>query len=179
MKKFLFLILIMIMLSINVYAKMDLVYDGVNHVYEGPDVTLIINNKKFIPTEGLLPPLILDDRTLVPVREVFEMMGGVVDWDGTERSVTITADSKSVKLWIDKTTALVDGKEISLDVPAKIINDKTMVPVRFISENCGFIVGWDGETKTVTVDSPEIVIVWLTADTRVREAFVPDCVEVE
>ncbi|MBR4111116.1 MAG: N-acetylmuramoyl-L-alanine amidase [Clostridia bacterium] len=131
---------------------MEIFYDGALREYTGPQVTLLLNDIKFEVSEGLMPPIILENRTLVPVREVFETLGGKVEWHESERAVEVELQEKKVKLWIDKYTALVDEKEIELDVPAKIVSSKTMVPARFISEKCGLSVGWDNETKTVSIN---------------------------
>ncbi|MBO5179176.1 MAG: N-acetylmuramoyl-L-alanine amidase [Clostridia bacterium] len=150
---YLFLVmLILIMFPMCSFASMEIFYDGALREYTGPEVTLLLNDIKFEVSKGLMPPIILENRTLVPVREVFETLGGKVEWYESEKAVEIELESKKVKLWIDKYTALVDGKEIELDVPAKIVSSKTMVPARFISEKCGLIVGWDDETKTVSIN---------------------------
>lgn len=150
---YLFLVmLILIMFPMCSVEAIEISYDGVSREYTGPEVTLLLNDIKFEPTEGLMPPIIIDDRTLVPVREVFEILGGKVNWYEDDKAVEIELESKNVKLWIDKYIAIVDEKEIELDVPAKIINSKTMVPVRFISEKCGLNVGWDDATKTVSIN---------------------------
>lgn len=135
--------------------NMNLEYDGKIHAYNGPDVTLFLNGEIFTPSEGQMPPIIIDDRTLVPVREVFEKLGGMVEWNDSERSVKITFEEKSIKLWLNNTTAIVDDEEKTLDVPAKLINEKTMVPARFISENAGLIVDWDDATKTVLISKDD------------------------
>jgi len=146
------LIFNLILISVSFGANLtSITYDGESHPYNVKEVTLLLNNDKFEPKEGQMPPIILNDRTLVPVREVFEYLGGKVDWSGTERKVTITFGDKVISLWIDKTEAEVNGQKITLDVPAKIVNDKTMVPVRFISERGGLLVDWDQSTYTVSV----------------------------
>ena len=154
-KKFIFCILILqIFLLFNIcYAGSitKLEYDGATHDYNVRDITLMLNNRKFEAKEGQMPPIILNNRTLVPVREVFETLGGKVDWINAERRVDVTFDNKVISLWIDKTTAKVDDKEITLDVPAKIVNNKTMVPVRFVSEQGNLLVNWDQPTYTVDV----------------------------
>ena len=144
--------LILIMFPMCSFASMEIFYDGALREYTGPQVTLLLNDIKFEVSEGLMPPIILENRTLVPVREVFETLGGKVEWHESERAVEVELQEKKVKLWIDKYTALVDEKEIELDVPAKIVSSKTMVPARFISEKCGLSVGWDNETKTVSIN---------------------------
>lgn len=96
-------------------------------------------------------PVIVDGRTLVPVRFISEAIGASVDWDAATSTAIIALDGKTIKLPIGAAAADIDGNAVALDVPAQIINDRTMVPIRFISENFGANVGWDGDTRTVTV----------------------------
>ncbi|MDO4552575.1 MAG: N-acetylmuramoyl-L-alanine amidase family protein [Bacillota bacterium] len=102
-----------------------------------------------------MPPVILEGRTLIPARALFEGMGGEVLWDGEARMVTILWGSYRIQLTIDSTTAFVNGAQETLDVPATIINDRTLIPVRFVAEAIGCTVDWDPETRTVMVTSPE------------------------
>jgi len=97
-------------------------------------------------------PVIVDGRTMVPVRFISEAIGAKVDWDADTKTAVIVLDGKTIKLPIDSKTADIDGASVELDVPAQIINDRTMVPIRFISENFGATVNWDGDTRTVTVE---------------------------
>lgn len=99
------------------------------------------------------PPVIEDGRTLVPMRFIFEQMGAEVNWNGETRSVTATKDGMTVTLAIDDANAAVNGSAATLDVPARLINDKTMIPLRFLSENLGYTVDWDGETRTAIIRS--------------------------
>lgn len=154
MKKMFFIAVVMLLtiLPICSYAGMQLYYDGAMHEYTGPEITLFINTMKFEVTEGLMPPVIINNRTLVPLREVFEENGATVVWYDDERAVELELGNGKIKLWIDQYVAEVNGEKVEIDVPAKIINSKTMVPVRFITEKCGYNVEWDDTTKTVTID---------------------------
>ncbi|MBE7047066.1 MAG: copper amine oxidase N-terminal domain-containing protein [Ruminococcaceae bacterium] len=98
-------------------------------------------------------PVIVDGRTLVPMRAIFEALGAEVGWIDHSKTVTGTRNNKTVKLNIDENIAYINGQETILDVPASIINSRTMVPVRFISEMLGEKVEWDDATKTVMIDS--------------------------
>ena len=157
MLKRLISIFIFILLFSYTYAASltSIRYDGAEHLYDVKEITLMLNDDKFEPSANQMPPIILENRTLVPVREVFEYLGGKVDWDGNDRRVDVSFDETKISLWIDKKTAKVNGDDIELDVPAKIVNDKTMVPARFISERAGLVVGWDGETYTVSIKFPK------------------------
>ncbi len=96
-------------------------------------------------------PIIKNGRTLLPIRTLIESVGGTIEWDATEKKVSIYLDGHSIILWIGKTTALVDGSKATLDVAPEIINGRTYLPLRFISENLGATVNWDADTKTITI----------------------------
>ncbi len=132
-------------------------YNGEVQEYTGPNVSLVLNDTLFTPSEGQMPCIIVEDRTLVPVREVVESLGGTVNWDEETKTVSIEINNNIVELVIDSKFAKVNGSEEELDVTAKIINNKTMVPVRFIAEKCGFTVNWDDSTKTVSIKNDEII----------------------
>lgn len=97
------------------------------------------------------PPTIVDGRTLVPVRAIFEAIGATVEWDNNTRTATGYRDGVVVSIQIGSTTAYVNGEARMLDVPAQIINDRTMVPARFISEAMGCEVSWYQDTQTVGI----------------------------
>ena len=97
------------------------------------------------------PPMVVDGRTLVPVRAIFEAIGATVTWDDSTRTATGIRGDVVVSIQIDNTTAYVNGQPRILDVPAQIINGRTMVPARFISESMGCDVTWDQPTQTVGV----------------------------
>jgi len=99
-----------------------------------------------------VPPFIYNDRTLLPLRKTFEIFGLDVNWNGDERSVsTVTKEGKKIWLQIDNNQVKVDDEIITLDVPAKIFNNRTFVPVRFITETVGYDVSWDGATRSVRI----------------------------
>ena len=96
-------------------------------------------------------PIIKDGRTLLPIRTLIESLGGEVQWNEKEQKVTIELNGHSVVFWIGKTTAFVDGYKTTLDVAPEIINGRTYLPFRFISENVGASVNWDETTKTIII----------------------------
>ena len=103
-----------------------------------------------------VPPQIVDGRTLVPFRLLSEALGCDVDWHEETRRVTglDPVTGREVVLVIGDTTARVDGEPRTLDVPAMIVDGRTLIPLRFFSEALGAEVGWHQETRTVTVTSP-------------------------
>ncbi|MGB9694054.1 MAG: stalk domain-containing protein, partial [Fervidobacterium sp.] len=101
-------------------------------------------------------PVIKNGRTLLPVRAIIESLGGYVSWDGNERKVFINLGTIKIELWIGKNVARVNGTDKLIDpenpeVVPLIINDRTMLPIRFIAENLGATVDWDAEKKIVKI----------------------------
>jgi N-acetylmuramoyl-L-alanine amidase len=101
-------------------------------------------------------PVIIKERTLIPARAVFESMGADVEWDEATRLVDITLGSSTVKLTIDSKAATVNGSQTNMDVPAMIINDRTMIPLRFVSESLACGISWDDASRTAFITSPQI-----------------------
>ena len=91
------------------------------------------------------PPVIKNNRTLLPIRAVVEALGGTVGWDATEKKVTISLSSTTIELWIGKSIAKVNGINTPIDatnpkVVPEIINGRTLLPLRFVAENLGCTV---------------------------------------
>jgi len=102
------------------------------------------------------PPVIKNGRTLVPIRAIIEALGGTVDWDATTKKATVTLGKKTIALWIGKSAATVNGVSTLIDstnakVVPEIINSRTMLPLRFVTENLGCSVVWAATTKTITI----------------------------
>ena len=102
---------------------------------------------------GAQGPAIVDDRTLVPVRGVFEHLGFEVDWDAGTRQATLTSHAYTVVLTIDSANFTTNGASHALDVPAQIIGGSTMVPLRAVLESVGYYLSWDAGTRTVLISS--------------------------
>lgn len=104
-------------------------------------------------------PVIDSDYTLVPIRAVIESFGGWVNWDEETRTVYITGRESTAIVTIDSTDAVVRGrdedKNVTLAVAPKIINGRTMVPLRFVSESIGLEVDWDGAEQVITITEPK------------------------
>ncbi|MCL6639000.1 MAG: copper amine oxidase N-terminal domain-containing protein [Firmicutes bacterium] len=111
-------------------------------------VSVLLNGKK-IPFD--VPPLVENGRTLVPIRKIAEALGAQVDWD-PGGYVRINKDDQYILLQVDRNVALVNYEHKYLDVPPKVINGRTLVPLRFVAEAFGLNVGWDGGTQTVRID---------------------------
>ncbi len=134
-------------------VNMNLYYDGKMHHYQSAEVNIEINGETMKIED--MPPVILEDRTLVPARAVFETMGAEVAWNADTKEVYIKKQSDVVILKIDDEIGIKNGIAFSMDVPAKIVNDRTMIPVRAVSEAFGWEVGWDNKTRLVSITEAE------------------------
>ncbi len=147
----LFLIIVLSILyfaSVSFAQPVSFSYDGI--LYQQDKFSLKINSDVMFSDMTIL---IVDNRTLVPARDVFEKLGAEVIWDGVNRIVHINADKVEITLKINDTKAIVNGKERHMDVPARIVNDKTMIPLRFVGEQMNMIVGWHSDEKLITLTS--------------------------
>ena len=133
------------------FAAVEVPSSG-NIILQINNPTMYINGRpSSIDAQGTVP-VIRNDRTLLPVRAVFEAMGGTVGWDGQNRIVTLTRDGETLYLQIGTGYAM-DGalNKYYLDSAPVIINDRTMLPIRFIVEYFDGTVEWDGSTRTVLI----------------------------
>ena len=96
-------------------------------------------------------PVIIDGRTLVPIRAIIEAFDGEVEWDHSSQTVILTMESDVIKLTIDSYTAYYNETPYALDTAPCIINNRTMLPIRFIAEKFNLGVAWNNSTRTVTL----------------------------
>ena len=118
------------------------------------EISILVNGEKI---ETQTPAVIVDGRTMVPLRGVSEALGCDVSWDGETRGIILTDGDSLYFTWINRDHAFKTSLEAHedttiMDVPPVIMNDYTMVPLRAISEMFGATVNWDGATSTVAVD---------------------------
>ena len=102
------------------------------------------------------PPIIQNGRTLVPIRAIVESLGGTVAWNEVEKKVTVSLEGMNIELWLGKNTAKANGVNVRIDpanskVVPEIINGRTMLPLRFISEGFGCFVSWTEATRTISI----------------------------
>ncbi|MBR0366515.1 MAG: copper amine oxidase N-terminal domain-containing protein [Clostridia bacterium] len=115
------------------------------------EITVLVNEKAVEFADQT--PFIEEGRTLVPMRAIFEALGATVEWDGETQTV-ISYDpvsEVSIVMQIGSNKMFVNDKSVELDVAAKIVNDRTVVPVRAIAEGMNSKVEWDGAARTVIV----------------------------
>ncbi len=113
------------------------------------DVIKVMVNGKLLEFDQ--EPIIKNDRTLVPLRTVFEALDAKVIWHDATNVVTVEKDDTTIKFAIGESVLYKNDTKIQLDVPAIIVNERTLVPVRAISEALNCTVDWDGENNTVII----------------------------
>ncbi|WP_168198348.1 copper amine oxidase N-terminal domain-containing protein [Crassaminicella thermophila] len=125
---------------------------------------IIVQNPKIkvIPVENIIkrrgyfkfdtPPVIKQGRTLIPVRAITEGLGANVTWNGEERKVIVSKGDVEIVFQLEDGKVFVNGEETAIDVPAQIMNNRTIVPLRFIAENLGLKVDYDSDTGMIEID---------------------------
>lgn len=104
-----------------------------------------------------VPPQLINDRTMVPMRAIFENLGANVEWIGTHELIVATKGVNIITMKIGSNVMVIqdvvanEQQVIELDVPPQVINDRTLVPVRAIAEGLSATVEWVGETQTVVI----------------------------
>ena len=123
-----------------------------------PDASTVqkVQNKVNVKINGKIinfdqDPVIHEGRTLVPLRAIFEELGAEVDWNGETQTVTAYKDGITVSMRIGTTNMAVNNSVIVLDVAAMLINGRTLVPARAVSEAFKCKVDWDAQTRTVII----------------------------
>lgn len=140
---------------------------GICTVFASDEVVpKIIVNDRMIGFHDQSPVISETERVLVPLRGVFEAMGAEVRWEESTRSVYVQSKDNihRMRLYIDNpvmtkytltSVTTVESEQITLDTVPTIMNDRTMIPLRVVSENMNDDVSWDDATKTVTIKTKE------------------------
>ncbi len=141
-------------------------------------LVLQINNRiMFINDSEIeidVPPQIFEGRTLLPIRWVAEPLGATVLWDGIEKKVTVQLKDVVIELWIGRNLARVNGNYKFIDpdnpkVVPLIIEGRTMLPIRFVAENLGCEVDWNGQCQIIT-----IIYQFFTNDFSISKTITPE-----
>jgi len=136
-------------------VQMVLHYNGQTVLYDEYVMELFVNGEALLDLP--LEPIGIDNRAYVPVREVFESLGAVVDWNGPLGQVYVGYGDTLIMLQVGSREMKVDDRVVMIEVPPLIVNDKMMVPVRFAAEALDFTVTtpWDDEQRHIYVNTPE------------------------
>ena len=112
------------------------------------NISLTVNGKS---VETQVPPTIIDGRTMVPVRAIFEAVGANIDFNAETKTITAKKGDTTVNMTVGAKIATVNSKEVQLDAPVVIVNGRTLAPARFVAETFGYTVQWDSENKIVKI----------------------------
>ncbi|MFB9276158.1 stalk domain-containing protein [Cohnella cellulosilytica] len=125
--------------------------EGATAIAAAKTVTVYYNNQEIAMQGG--SPVIQNGTTLVPFRPLLETLGFKVGW--TKQNglsiVTGTKEGLEIRLTIDSRSAAVNGRSVTLDVPAQIVSGQTLVPLRFVSEYSGYEVSYSGQGKSAVI----------------------------
>ena len=108
-----------------------------------------------VPLRMDVEPAVVNGRTLVPMRSIFEALGAEIEWNNYTKGITAQKDDKTIVLYLNETTAYIDGASYKMDTPAVAINGRTMVPARFVAESLDCQVYWDSYEKLVSIFTDE------------------------
>ncbi len=113
------------------------------------NISLTVNGEK---VETQVPPTIIDGRTMVPVRDIFEACGAKVNWDANTKTITGEKGNTTVVMQIDSNMLFINEDVTEMDATPVIIDGRTLAPARYVAESFGGIVDWDAENKVVMID---------------------------
>lgn len=120
------------------------------NVYAEKDISVYIDNKKI---EFDVKPQIIDGRTMVPMRKIFEELDAIVQWFGKTQEIFATKGTINISMTINDSIMYKNGNGIILDVPPCIVDGRTLVPIRAVSSSLGAKVEWDGSKRAVYITS--------------------------
>lgn len=136
-------------LTVKAYCDTNDVIEKTVPFTVGENISVVINGNTLQNLDQ--PPVIVNGRTLVPVRAILENIGASVSWDEATKTVTAEKGDVTLKLNIGSKTIYKNGIPYEIDVSPKIIHGRTCLPVRAVSEHFGLNISWDNNTRTVII----------------------------
>ncbi len=128
-----------------------LVLTAAGSAFAAPSVLI---NEEPLATDQ--PPVIVEGRTLVPMRAIFEALDCQVDWIADSQTIVATHALDSMTLTVGSDVLYLGTEEVSLDVPAQLIEGRTMVPLRAVAQALDADVAWDADSQTVSIHTPAV-----------------------
>jgi phosphate transport system substrate-binding protein len=135
-------------LAIVILAALVAWLPGLASYAQAPYISVRVDGKELAMDSR---PILDKGRVLVPMRAVFEALGAKVEWDEATQTVTGQKGTTSVILKVGQKQARVSGRTVDLDVPASLVSNRVMVPLRFVAEALGALVAWDAASKQVII----------------------------
>lgn len=137
-------------------VQMDLFYNGKHHAYAAKEVKIEIDGKAMVPKD--MPAVIIDGRTMLPMRQIAQELGCEVNWNEAAKQIYVMRGSDIIVFTVDSKTGYENGKEFTMDVPATIVNDRTMLPVRALADALHLNIKWDDPNRIVSIQSGDTVV---------------------
>ncbi len=131
-------------------AMMILLHVLIIPVYAQDDIKVVLNGNSI---KFDVQPQIIDNRTMVPMRAIFEALDAEVSWNQANQSIVATKENMTIEMTIGRKAIYSNGVKNDMDVAPVIINSRTLVPVRAIAESFDCEVRWDSNTKTVYINT--------------------------
>ena len=150
-KKFIGIIIVIILITLNINCFYSAPQNFQIYLWIGDPIMQVNGiNMEIDPGRGTAP-VIIDDRTLMPVRAIIEALGGDISWNGEKKEVSISVNGKEITLIIGNKEIQVGDAIVISDVAPIILNSRTFLPLRLIAENINCLVAWEGKTRMVTI----------------------------
>ncbi len=155
-----FSIMAWILIALMMFSSLTSVIAETSEGNKATTMVFIIDNSTYVvngePIVMDVSPTIIEDRTMLPIRYAAEPLGADIEWDGVERKATISLGATKLELWIGQSNALINGKTSPIDadnanVKPLIVSDRTMLPLRFVTENLGCDIEWDPVDRKATI----------------------------
>lgn len=137
-------------------VQMDLFYNGKHHAYAAKEVKIEIDGKEMVPKD--MPAVIIDGRTMLPMRQIAQELGCEVNWNEAAQQIYVMRGSDIIVFTVNSKAGYENGKEFTMDVPATIVNDRTMLPVRALADALHLNIKWDDPNRTVSIQSGDTVV---------------------
>lgn len=137
-------------------VKMDLFYNGKHHAYAAKEVKIEIDGKEMVPKD--MPAVIINGRTMLPMRQIAQELGCEVNWNEAAKQIYVMRGSDIIVFAVDSKIGYENGQEFTMDVPATIVNDRTMLPVRALADALHLNIKWDDPSRTVSIQSGDTVV---------------------
>jgi len=145
---------IFVSLAVGTYAEsLTLVYDGEVHNYDGYVYAVKINGEQ---VKSNVPSVILENCLMIPLRAVCEKLGAVVEWDGENYRILVKLNSDEISMAVNDNAALVNGKQVVMEQPVKIMNDTAMIPADFLIKSFNLKSQWYPDQQYLMIEKNSI-----------------------
>ena len=163
-------IISMIVAVLTIFSAISFAADEVRVQLDGQYLNFTDENG------AVVNPQIINDRTMVPMRKIFETYGAKISWNDATRTVVATTDEKEITLTIDNPVSTVkdlatgEVETVTLDSAPVIVDSRTLVPIRYISESLDKTVGWDNDERVaIIIDLEKLATVYSQKVPAVQE----------